>query len=321
MTEPKLLDRVRDRLRTRHYSLRTESSYISWIRQYILFHNKQHPMELGSDHVASFLSYLAKERNVAASTQNQALNALVFLYREILQIDLGEIKNVHRAKKPKRLPVVMTREEVRAVLNSMEGATWLVASLLYGSGLRLLDGLRIRVQDIDFSQRQLTVRDGKGAKDRRTMLPVILLPHLEQQLEHVRVLHVADLAAGYGKVHLPFAMEQKNPGAARDFNWQYLFPASTRGIDPRNGERRRHHIHERTVQKAVGEAVRRVGLRKRVSCHTFRHSFATHLLEDGYDIRTVQELLGHADVRTTMIYTHVLNRGGQGVKSPLDRDS
>ncbi|NIQ98508.1 MAG: integron integrase [Desulfuromonadales bacterium] len=319
MSKPKLMDLVREQIRLKHYSIRTEQSYTQWIRRFILFHNKRHPQEMGVSEISSFLTYLAKRQSVAAGTQNQALNAIVFLYKQVLDIDLPELEDVVRAKKPERLPVVFTREEVKAVLVQMEGIDWLMASLLYGSGLRLMDCLRLRVMDIDFSLKQITVRDGKGQKDRVTMLPETLVPSLQKQIERVKGLHGEDLADGWGKVYLPQALARKFPNADREIGWQYVFPAGKRALDPRSDVYRRHHIHESTLQKAVKQAVRRAGIGKPGSCHTFRHSFATHLLEDGYDIRTVQELLGHKDVRTTMIYTHVLNRGGQAVRSPLDR--
>ena len=318
MQKPKLLDQVRSKIRMMHYSIRTETAYISWIKQFILFHDKKHPAEMGVDHISSFLSYLAERRNVAASTQNQALNAILYLYKEVLQIEIGAIEGVTRAKKPKRLPVVLTREEIKQVLSNMESTTWLVSSLLYGSGLRLLDGLRLRVQDVDFKQRSILVRDGKGGKDRHTMLPEVLLPHLSRHLEKVKQMHVQDLANGFGSVYMPNAIARKYPNASREWKWQYVFPSAGIQRDPRSGERRRHHVGERTVQHAVKQATQKAEIKKNVGPHTFRHSFATHLLEDGYDIRTVQELLGHKDVKTTMIYTHVLNRGGAGVKSPLD---
>jgi len=318
MQKPKLLDQLRSVLRVKHYSIRTEDAYISWVRQYILFHNKKHPIEMGAEHIASFLTYLAEQRHVAPSTQNQALNAILFLYKDLLQIEIGSIDGAVRAKKPKRLPVVLTRNEVKQVLGNMEGSTWLVASLLYGSGLRLLDGLRLRVQDIDFEKNAILVRDGKGGKDRHTMLPVSLAPHLQRHLDKVQQIHQQDLKNGFGNVYLPHALARKYPNAERQWQWQYVFPAAGIGKDPRSDEQRRHHVHERTIQQAIQLAARQAGITKRVGPHTFRHSFATHLLEDGYDIRTVQELLGHKDVKTTMIYTHVLNRGGSGVKSPLD---
>lgn len=278
----------------------------------------RHPAEMGGPEVARFLSYLASERGVAASTQNQALNALVFLYRHVLEQPLGEMEGIVRAKRPTRLPTVLTRAEANVVLDQLGGTERLVASLLYGSGLRLLESLRLRVKDVDFTMNQLIVRDGKGRKDRATMLPDRLHASLRSHLRNVRRFHEDDLQAGFGAVYLPDALARKYPNAARSWVWQYVFPAPKRSRDPRSGEVRRHHASESSVQKAVAGAVRRSGISKLASCHTFRHSFATHLLEAGYDIRTVQELLGHSDVRTTMIYTHVLNRGGRGVRSPLD---
>jgi integron integrase len=319
MEKPRLLDQVRSVIRVRHYSSRTEEAYTYWIRQFILFHQKRHPVEMGKAEVETYLSWLAEKRNVAATTQNQALSAILFLYRDVLQIDIGWLEGVTRAKKPKRLPVVLTRGEVRSILDSMTGATYLVTGLLYGAGLRLLDGLRLRVQDVDFAAGELLIRDGKGGKDRRTMLPQALVPHLQRHLVHVRQQHVNDLAAGHGSVWLPHALARKDSGAGRDWRWQYVFPAAVRSFDAQANEWRRHHLDESVVQKAVKTAVKRAGIFKKVGPHTMRHSFATHLLEDGYDIRTVQELLGHASVKTTMIYTHVLNKGGQGVRSPLDR--
>ncbi len=319
MEKPRLLDQVRSAIRVRHYSRRTEDAYLYWIRRFILFHNKRHPLEMGKTEVEAYLSWLAEACNVAASTQNQALSAILFLYRDVLQIEIGWLEGVTRAKKPKRLPVVLTRKEVREILVSMRGTPALVTGLLYGAGLRLLDGLRLRVQDVDFAAGELLIRDGKGGKDRRTMLPQALVPDLHRHLEQVRQQHVNDLAAGFGNVWLPHALARKDPNAGRDWRWQYVFPAPSRSLDVEAGEWRRHHLHESAVQKAVRAATRAAGVVKKVGPHTFRHSFATHLLEDGYDIRTVQELLGHADVKTTMIYTHVLNKGGKGVRSPLDR--
>lgn len=321
MEKPRLLDQVRSVIRIRHYSRRTEEAYTYWIRQFILFHNKRHPLEMGKSEVERYLTWLAEQRNVAASTQNQALNAILFLYRDVLQIEIGWLEGVTRAKKPKRLPMVLTRAEVRAILASMRGTPALVTGLLYGAGLRLLDGLRLRVQDIDFAAGELLIRDGKGGKDRRTMLPQVLAADLRRHLEQVRQQHINDLSAGFGSVWLPHALARKYPNADRDWRWQYVFPAATRSHDVPAGVWRRHHLDESVVQKAVKAAAQRVGIMKKVGPHTLRHCFATHLLEDGYDIRTVQELLGHADVKTTMIYTHVLNKGGQGVRSPLDRVS
>ena len=314
---PKLLDQVRTALRTRHYSIRTEEAYIGWIRRYILFHKKRHPQEMGSKEINAFLSHLAEKRGVAAATQSQALNALVFLYKHILKIDTGDF-DIIRAKKPKRLPVVLTRQEVLSVLSKLDGTRYLMASLLYGSGLRLLDCIRLRVKDVDLEMKQLTIRDGKGKKDRITMIPAQLLPLLERQRERVLALHDQDIRDGFGEAYLPNALAVKYLTAATEPGWQYMFPSRNRSIDPRSGTERRHHVHASSLQKTVKEAARQARILKPVNCHSFRHSFATHLLEDGYDIRTVQELLGHKDVKTTMIYTHVLNRGGRGVKSPLD---
>jgi integron integrase len=316
----KLLDQVRDQCRSLHYSIRTEEAYLKWIREFIVFHGKRHPALLGASEISQFLSYLARERNVAASTQNQALSALLFLYRQVLNQTIEWVENVERAKKPQRLPVVFRREEVRAVLSYLRGEMWLMASLLYGSGLRLMECLRLRVKDVDFPRLQITVREGKGNKDRVTMLPASLVEPLQRQLVRARTLHEADLLEGFGRVYLPFALARKYPNAEKEWGWQYVFPASKLSVDPRTGETRRHHLAETTLQKAVKEAIRKTGIHQPGSCHTLRHSFATHLLEDGYDIRTIQELLGHADVQTTMIYTHVINRGGKGVKSPLDFD-
>jgi integron integrase len=315
---PKLLDQLRSQLRLRHYSIRTEQAYTHWVKQFILFHNKRHPVVMAEAEISEFLSYLAEDKNVAASTQNQALSAILFLYRDVLGIPLRQIENVKQAKKPVRLPVVFTREEVRAVLAHLEGSKWLIASLLYGSGLRLMECLRLRVKDVDFQYNQITIRDGKGGKDRVTILPEPLKEPLLRHLERVKALHALDLRHGYGRVYLPFALERKYPNASRQWGWQYIFPAPKRSVDPRTGKVRRHHLSENVVQKAVSAALQRSRVAKPGSCHTFRHSFATHLLESGYDIRTVQELLGHKDVSTTMIYTHVLNRGGKGVKSPLE---
>ncbi|MGA9351364.1 MAG: integron integrase [Anaerolineae bacterium] len=313
----KLLDRVRDALRLKHYSIRTAVSYVNWIRRYVLFHNKRHPNEMGSVEVEAFLTHLAVKENVAASTQNQALSALLFLYREVLKKDLGPIDAL-RAKKPKRLPTVLTREEVRRVLGHLSGTHQLMAKLLYGSGLRLMECVRLRVKDLDFAQRAIVIRDAKGDQDRVTMLPESLIAPLQEHLLRVKRLHEEDLAKGYGAVYLPYALERKYPSADREWTWQYVFPAQRLSVDPRSGVVRRHHVDESGLQKAVREAARLAGIPKPVSPHTFRHSFATHLLENGYDIRTVQKLLGHKDVKTTMIYTHVLQRGGLAVRSPLD---
>jgi integron integrase len=314
---PKLLDQVQALLRREHYSLRTEKAYLNWIKRFILFHHKRHPQEMGRPEIEAFLTHLAVNQNVSASTQNQALHALLFLYNRVLQQEITGIAAV-RAKKPPHLPVVMTREEASQLIAAMPEPPQLVAKLMYGSGLRLIEALRLRVKDIDFAQRQVTVRSGKGDKDRRTMLPDALQQPLEAHLRRVKLIHQQDLAKGYGCVYLPYALARKYPQACRKWGWQYVFPAPQRARDPRSGLTRRHHLSERTIQKAVEKGVELVGLTKHVTSHSFRHSFATHLLESGYDIRTVQELLGHEDVRTTMIYTHVLNRGGMGVRSPLD---
>ncbi len=314
----KLLDQVREAIQVKHYSIRTEQAYVNWIKRYILFHDKRHPREMGAAEIEAFLTYLAVDRNVAASTQNQALSALLFLYRQVLKQDLvGSIDSV-RAKRPKRLPTVLTKEETLRVIGFLSGTHQLMAKLLYGSGLRLMECVRLRVKDVDFAQRQIIVRDGKGMKDRITMLPDVLIQRLREHLQHTKHIHEDDLAKGYGSVYLPFALERKYPNADREWLWQYVFPATRLSTDPRTGITRRHHINESSLQKAVRRAAKRAGIDKRVTCHTFRHSFATHLLEDGYDIRTVQELLGHKDVKTTMIYTHVLNRGPLAVRSPLD---
>jgi len=318
MDKPKLLDQVRAICRRKHYSLRTEEAYVRWIREYILFNGKQHPKELSEQHASQFLSHLAVTRDVAASTQNQALAALLFLYREVLQQPLPWLDNLTRAKKPERLPLVFTREEVRLVLANLRGVNWIMACLLYGSGLRLLECLRLRVKDIDFGYHQITVRDGKGSKDRVTVLPSRLEVPLQEHLRTVKAIHEKDLRDGFGRVHLPFALKVKSPGAAAEWGWQYVFPASKRSVDPRTRETRRHHLAETALQHALKKAIHQAGIAKPGSCHTLRHSFATHLLESGADIRTIQELLGHKDVKTTMIYTHVLNRGGQGICSPMD---
>ena len=318
MNKPKLLDQIRDLMKVRNYSPRTIQIYTEWIRRYILFHHKQHPAELGADHVRDFLNFLVKQKQFSASTQNQALNALVFLYKQALQIDLGPITETMRAHRTKRIPTVLTQSEARSVLGSMEGKPKLVAGLLYGAGLRLMDGLQLRVQDLNFEKKEIIIHHGKGGKDRRSMVPDSMIPHLQRHLQQVRRLHKRDLNDGFGSAPLPNALARKYPNADKEWGWQWVFPASTRYMDDKDNIWRRHHLHESCIQKAVKQAARRAGINKRVGCHTFRHSFATHLMEAGYDIRTVQELLGHKDVKTTMIYTHVLNKGGLGVKSPLD---
>jgi integron integrase len=315
---PKLLDRMRAEIRVRHYSLRTEQTYVDWARRFILFHNKRHPRDMGAAEVRDFLSHLAVDRHVSASTQNQAKSALLFLYREVLGMELPWLDEVIAARVAKRLPVVLTQVEARRLLDAMSGTMGLVASLLYGTGMRLLEGLRLRVKDVEFSRREIIVREGKGNKDRVTVLPENLILPLKAHLEKVKALHERDLEAGFGEVYLPDALAVKYPNAARAWGWQFVFPSPVRSIDPRSGKERRHHVYETSVQRAVREAARLAEIHKPVTPHTLRHSFATHLLQSGYDIRTVQELLGHSDVSTTMIYTHVLNKGGRGVVSPLD---
>ena len=314
----RLLDRVRWHLRVKRYSIRTEKAYLDWIKRFILFHQKRHPAEMGENEIAAFLSHLAINRNVAAATQNQALSALLFLYRQVLERKLEYIAGVERVRRPPKLPVVFTRAEARAVLAHLHGDYRLMVHLLYGSGLRLLEVLRLRVKDIDFGYNRISVREGKGMRERVTILPARLKQPLQAHLARIQELHQQDLARGHGAVYLPTALGRKYPGAARSWPWQYVFPAAKPSFDPRSGEIRRHHVAEKNLQNAVKLAIRAAGLAKAASCHTFRHSFATHLLESGYDIRTVQELLGHKDVSTTMIYTHVLNKPGLGIRSPLD---
>ncbi|PYM15956.1 MAG: integron integrase [Candidatus Rokuibacteriota bacterium] len=317
--KPRLLDRVRDAIRTRHYSRRTEKAYVHWIRRYIFFHDKRHPAEMGAPEVTAFLTALAVRDKVAASTQNQALAALLFLYRVVLGVELPWLDEVVHARRPQFLPVVLTRDEVRAILQGLNGAPRLMAVLLYGAGLRLLECCRLRMKDVDFATNQIVIRDGKGRKDRVTMLPAAIKPGLIAHVERVRKQHEADLRHGAGWVELPGALARKYPNAGRDWAWQWVFPATRFYVDSATRQHRRHHLHESVLQRAVKDAVRAAGIPKPATCHTFRHSFATHLLEDGHDIRTVQELLGHRDISTTMIYTHVLNRGPAGVKSPADR--
>ena len=315
---PRLLDLVRDAIRARHYSRRTEKAHVGWIRRYIFFHGKRHPAEMGAAEITAFLSSLAVQGNVAASTQNQALSAVLFLYRDVLEQDVPWLDDIVRAKRPERLPVVLTRGEVRSVIGGLTGATRLMALLLYGAGFRLLECAHLRVKDVDFARNQIVVRGGKGDKDRMTMLPGVVKTDLGAHLEAVKRQHERDLQHGAGWVELPWALARKYPNAGREWAWQWVFPATRIYVDRTTGQRRRHHLHESVLQRAVRDAVRQTGVPKRASCHTFRHSFATHLLEDGHDIRTVQELLGHRDVSTTMIDTHVLNRGPAGVRSPAD---
>jgi integron integrase len=317
-SSPKLLDRVRWHLRLKHYSIRTEQAYVDWIRRYILFHHKRHPNEMGEKEITRFLTHLAVEKNVAASTQNQAFSALLFLYQQVLGRKLDFIDNVQRVKRPAKIPVVLTSDEARLVLDELTGEYRLMAELLYGSGLRLLECLRLRVKDVDFGYGQITVRDGKGLRDRVTLLPESLRQPLQLHLQRVRQIHERDLAHGRGHAYLPFALKRKYPNAERSWGWQYVFPANKLTTDPRSGGRRRHHVSEKNLQNAVKGAITRAGIQKAASCHTFRHSFATHLLEARYDIRSLQELLGHKDVSTTMIYTHVLNKPGLAIRSPLD---
>jgi integron integrase len=318
-SQPKLLDQVRDRIRRKGYSIRTEKSYAHWIKRFILFHDKRHPKDMGAAEVEAFLTSLAVDADVAAATQNLALSAILFLYREVLELPLPWLDGIERAKKPARLPTVLTQAEVAAVLGRLDGTAALMLRLLYGTGMRLMECARLRVKDVDFAMHQISVRDGKGGKDRVTMLPDVLAEPLRAQLAAAKALHEADLAQGLGAVWLPDALARKYPNAPKSWGWQYVFPARGISVDPRGGERRRHHVDEKMLQRAIRRAAQDAGIAKPVSPHTLRHSFATHLLEGGHDIRTVQELLGHSDVSTTMIYTHVLNKGGRGVTSPLDR--
>lgn len=316
---PKLLEKMRQDLRARGYAHRTERTYIDWARKYIIFHNKRHPKDMGVNEINAYLNYLANQENVAASTQNQALSAILFLYNHTLNIEISRDKLAYnRSRKSKYIPTVLSKEEVQIVIGNLEGVYRLMAQIMYGSGLRLMEVIRLRVKDIDFAHQQIIVRDGKGGEDRLTLLPSVIIPSLRLQLELVKVLHQQDLEDGYGSVYLPTALAKKYPNAPKEWIWQYLFPAKHLSVDPRTGTKQRHHFHESNLQKAVKKAARLSKIDKRITPHTFRHSFATHLLEAGYDIRTVQELLGHKDVKTTMIYTHVLNKGPKAVRSPLD---
>ena len=316
---PRLLDQVRDKIRLKHYSLRTEQAYLDWIKRFILFHGKRHPGELGAREVEAFLTHLAAVRNVSASTQNQAKSAVLFLYRDVLEVELRWLDGVEQARVPHRLPVVLTREEVAHLLDKLVGTHRLIGRLLYGTGMRIMEGVRLRVKDVEFARRMILVRDGKGNKDRVAVLPDGIVEALAEQMNRVGEMHRKDLALGYGRVWMPDALARKYPAASSDWGWQYVFPSARRSMDPRGGRVRRHHASDQSFQRAMRQAVRDADIHKPATPHTLRHSFATHLLESGYDIRTVQELLGHSNVSTTMIYTHVLNRGGLGVVSPLDR--
>jgi integron integrase len=315
---PKLLDRLREALRSRHYSRRTEQTYCHWVKRFIYFHNLRHPAQMAEPEINAYLTHLAVKEKVSASTQNQALSALLFLYRHVLDREIGDLGEVIRTRKSCHIPVVMTREEVKAVLAQLAGDKWLMASLMYGAGLRLMECLRLRVQDIDFALNEILIRDGKGAKDRITILPESLKTPLQDHLKKVKARHERDLADGWGRVEMPYALDRKYPNAAAEWRWQWVFPQENRWKNTKTGQEGRHHVHETILQRVVRETVRKSNIVKHVGCHTFRHSFATHLLEGGYDIRTIQELLGHKDVSTTMIYTHVLNKGGHGVRSPVD---
>lgn len=317
-SKPKLLDQVRHVLRTKHYAIRTEETYINWIKRFILFHHKRHPQEMNTPEIEQFLTHLAVDLNVAASTQNQALSALLFLYQQVLHLPLEYPVDAVRAKKPKRLPVVLSQAQAKRLIAHLPDGYRLMAQLLYGCGLRLMECVRLRVKDIDFDQRQIIVRSGKGHKDRDTILPHSLIPALRRQLRYARALHLNDLEQGYGRVYLPHALDRKYPSASREWCWQYVFPAPKLSRDPRTGQMRRHHVDETGLQKAVRVAAKAARINKPVGCHTLRHSFATHLLEAGYDIRTIQELMGHKSLETTMIYTHVIKRGGMAVRSPVD---
>ncbi len=316
---PKLLDLVRDRLRLKHYSYATEKLYVHWVKRFILFHGKRHPKDMGAEEVEAFLTHLAVEGQVAASTQNQALSALLFLYKEVLNVDLPWLENVVRAKRPQRLPVVLTRAEVREILVRMTGVYGLMATLLYGTGMRLMECVRLRVKDVEFTRNEIIIRDGKGGKDRVTMLPEGVKVGLQAHMLQRRALYDDDCRKGMADVFLPDALARKYPNAATAWGWQYIFVSGSYSVDPRSGAERRHHLDEKLLQRAMKRAVQATGISKPATPHTLRHSFATHLLEAGYDIRTVQSLLGHSDVKTTMIYTHVLNKGGLGVRSPLDQ--
>jgi len=316
---PRLLDQVRIRLRYLHYSIKTEQSYLQWIRRFILFHNKRHPKNMGADEISAYLNYLATKRNVAASTQNQALNAIVFLYKQILHIEIGKLPELSPAKRPKRLPVVLTKQEVREILSGMQNPYRTMTGLLYGSGLRLAECLSLRILDIEFTRREIIVRQGKGKKDRITMLPEFVIPGLMASVQQTKEYFTQDQKLGIDYVYLPYGLSRKYPNAGKELKWQFVFASNNLAIDPVSGRRGRHHVHRRSLEKAIAQAVRGAAIMKHVTAHTFRHSFAILKQKAAYDIRTVQELMGHAHVNTTMIYTHVLNKGGRGVKSPLDQ--
>ena len=315
----KLLDQVRNHIRVKHYSIRTEEAYVSWIKRFILFHGKRHPKEMGGKEIELFLTYLAVEGKVAASTQNQAFNAILFLYNQVLKLDVFDKIDALRAKPPERLPVVLSVQEVIAVIDAISGVQQLMVKILYGAGLRGIECVRLRIKDIEFHRNEIVVRRGKGQKDRITMLPGDVNEELKGHFRYVKKLHECDLSKGFGSVYMPFALSKKYPNADKEWGWQYVFPSSTLSVDPRSGVKRRHHFHLNSLNRAIKKATQIAGVHKQVSTHVFRHSFATHLLGDGYDIRTIQELLGHRDIRTTQIYTHVLNKGGNGVRSPLDK--
>lgn len=315
----KLLDQVRQKIRLKHYSIRTEEAYVGWIRRFILFHNKKHPKDMGQKEIEAFLTYLALEGKVAASTQNQAFSALLFLYEKVLELDVFKKIDAYRAKRPERLPTVLTFEETMEIIDAMSGVFQLIVKVLYGCGLRGIECVRLRVKDVDFKMNQIIVRNGKGQKDRITMFPDEVKTALHNHLVYVKKIHEKDLREGYGSVYLPNALSRKYKNAEKEWGWQYVFQSKKLSEDPRSGKTRRHHIHIASLNQNIRNATRIANITKSISSHTFRHSFATHLLEDGYDIRTIQELLGHKDVSTTMIYTHVLNKGGRAVRSPLDR--
>ena len=318
MSDIKLLDQVRNSIRTLHLSIRTEQAYLAWIKRFILFHHKTHPAQMREPHIEKFLTSLAVDEEVSSSTQNQALNAILFLYREVLHSKIGILHDIVRAKRTQRIPVVFSKEEIQSVLHHLSGTSWLICALLYGSGMRLLECLRLRLKDIDFLRKQIVVREGKGEKDRITLLPISLVTSLQRQIAKVKLLHQEEKAAGFGDVNLPDALLKKFPRAAKEFSWQYIFPASKRSVDPGTGAIQRHHIDESAVQRAFKQALVKSGVQKAGTIHSLRHSFATHLLESGYDIRSVQELLGHKDIRTTQIYTHVMDKGNLAIRSPLD---